>query len=126
MSSQALEGKKYISLTTYRRNGAEVPTPVWFVLRGNNIFVWTISTSGKVKRMRNNPKVAVAPCKMGGEPVGPYVDGVATLSDDDSSQELRKAFSSKYGLIFRLDGAVTRLQKKKRVFVSIALSNSGA
>jgi len=127
MSLQALEGKKYVSLETYRRNGAGVPTPVWFILQENHVFVWTISTSGKVKRMRNNPHVAVAPCTMRGEPQGPYVEGVATLSDDDSSQELRKAFKSKYGLMLLLDRAVPRLGKKeKRVFVSITLSGSHA
>jgi len=122
MSSQALEGKKYISLKTYRRNGEEVPTPVWFVQRDGRVFVWTVSTTGKVKRIRNNAKVAVAPCTMRGEPLGPYIEGVATLSDDDSSQELRKAFKSKYGLMLLLDRAMPRLGKKeKRVFVSITL-----
>lgn len=126
MSSQGLEGKKYISLKTYRRSGAEVPTPVWFVLREGRVFAWTISTSGKAKRIRNNPKVAVAPCTMGGEPQGPYVEGVATLSGDDSSPELRRAFRSKYGLMLLLDRAATRLQRKKRVFVSITLSSPHA
>jgi len=66
--------------------------------------------------------VAVAPCTMRGEPQGPYVDGVATLYDDDSSQELRKAFRSKYGLLLLLDRATTWLGKEKRVFVCITLS----
>jgi PPOX class probable F420-dependent enzyme len=127
MSSQALEGKKYISLKTYRRSGAEVPTPVWFVQREGRVFVWTDSTTGKVKRIRNNPKVEVAPCTMRGELQGPYVEGVAILSDDDSSEELRKAFKSKYGMMLLLSNSMPRLGKKaKRVFVSITLSGSHA
>jgi PPOX class probable F420-dependent enzyme len=122
MSSSPLENQKYISLTTYRRNGLKVPTPVWFVQRDGRVYVWTISTSGKVKRLRNNPNVALAPCKMGGETLGPYVEGVATMSEDDSSEELNKAFGSKYGLLFAVDRIVTRLSRRKRVFLEIKLT----
>jgi PPOX class probable F420-dependent enzyme len=122
MSSSPLEDQKYISLTTYRRNGAKVPTPVWFVQRDGRVYVWTISTSGKVKRLRNNPNVALAPCRMGGEALGPYVEGVATMSEDDSSEELNQAFRSKYGLLFVVDRIVTRLSRRKRVFLEIKLA----
>lgn len=120
--SSPLEGRKYISLTTYRRDGDKVPTPVSFVQRDGHVYVWTMVTSGKVKRLRNNPNVALAPCKVGGEALGPYVEGVATMSGDDSSEELNGAFRSKYGLLFALDRVVTRLSRKKRVFLEIKLS----
>jgi len=123
MSSQGLEGKKYISLATYRRNGDKVPTPVWFILRDNHVFVRTDPISGKVKRIREDPKVAVAPCNMRGEPLGPYVEGVATLSEDDPSEELRKAFRSKYGLTLALSSLWSRLRKAKEISISISLSN---
>jgi len=122
LSSPVLEGKSYISLVTYRRDGSRVPTPVWFVLRDGRIYVWTIKTSGKVKRIRNKPAVAFAPCKMGGEALGPYVDGSATMSEDDSSEGLNRLFRSKYGLLFVLDRLVTRLGGKKRVFLEITPS----
>jgi PPOX class probable F420-dependent enzyme len=121
MSSPPLEGQKYISLTTYRRNGAKVSTPVWFVQRESRVYVWTMATSGKVKRLRNNPSVALAPCKMGGEVLGPHVEGIATISDDDSSEELNKAFRSKYGMPFFLDRIVSRLSRWKRAFLEIKL-----
>jgi PPOX class probable F420-dependent enzyme len=122
MSSPALEGHKYVSLATYRRNGIKVPTPVWFVQRDGRVYVWTMASSGKVKRLRNNPNVALAPCKMGGEPLGPYLEGVATMSEDDSSEGLNKAFRSKYGLLFVLDKVATRLWRRKRIFLEIKLS----
>ncbi len=122
MSSTALEGHKYVSLTTYRRSGAKVSTPVWFVQRDSRVYVWTMATSGKVRRLRNNPNVALAPCKVGGEPLGPYLEGVATMSEDDSSEELNKTFRSKYGMLMVLDKVATRLRHRKRVFLEIKLS----
>ncbi len=95
---------------------------MWFVHRDGRVYVWTMASSGKVKRLRNNPNVALAPCKMGGDPLGPYLEGVATMSEDDSSKELNDAFRSKYGLLFALDKVVTRLSRKKRVFLEIKLS----
>jgi hypothetical protein len=122
MGTSTLGGQKYISLTTLRRSGAKVATPVWFVQRDGCIYVWAMATSGKVKRPRNNPEVSLAPCKLGGEPLGPYLEGVATISEDDSSEGLNKAFRTKYGLVFSLDKALTRLGGKKRIFVEIRLS----
>lgn len=122
MSSTALEGHKYVSLTTYRRSGAKVSTPVWFVQRDSRVYVWTMATSGKVRRLRNNPNVALAPCKVGGEPLGPYLEGVATMSEDDSSEELNKTFRLKYGMLMVLDKVATRLRHRKRVFLEIKLS----
>jgi len=122
MSLQALEGQKYVSVTTYRRNREGVPTPVWFIVRNGHVYVWTEAASGKVKRIRINPKVALAPCKMDGKPIGPYFDGVASISQDDSSSDLRKAFKSKYGLVLSLSRAFSRGKDRKQVFLEITPS----
>jgi hypothetical protein len=122
VSFQVLEGHNYVSLVTYRRNGAKVPTPVWFVLDDGHIYVWTVKTSGKVKRIRNNPKVAFAPCKMRGDPVGPYFEGTATISENDSSKALRKLFKSKYGLLLVLDRLSNGLERKESVYLEITPS----
>ena len=100
----------------------KVATPVWFVEREGLIYVWTMASSGKVKRLRKNPEVMLAPCKVGGDPIGPYLQGLATLSEDDSSEGLNRAFRTKYGLVFSLDKALTKLGGKKRIFVEIKLS----
>jgi hypothetical protein len=118
MSFESLEGKKYVSVTTYRSSGVKVPTPVWFVLKDGRVYVWTETASGKVKRLRHNPKLALAPCKMNGTPLGPYVDGVASISQDDSSTDLRQAFKSKYGLMLALSRTFIR-RNEKQVFLEI-------
>jgi len=53
----AIHGQKYISLTTFRKNGTPVATPVWFGEDGDKLYVMTRSDLGKAKRIRNNPQV---------------------------------------------------------------------
>ena len=57
---------KYLSITGYRRDGSGVSTPVWFATEGSRLLVMTAATSGKVKRIRRNPTVTVAPCSARG------------------------------------------------------------
>ena len=74
MASQvpaAIHAQKYISLTTFRKTGAPVPTPVWFGEQDGKLYVMTRSDMGKTKRIRNNPQVKVAPCTMRGKVTGP-------------------------------------------------------
>ncbi len=120
MGIRDLEGRKYVSLTTFRRNGEEVATPVWFILE-DRVFIWTMSNSGKVKRLRHNPKVALAPCTVRGGIVGPRLTGVASILHDDSSPALNEAFKSKFGLMFTIDRLVTKITGKRRVFLDISL-----
>lgn len=61
---------KYLSLTTYRRDGSPVSTPVWFVEKDGRLFVTTGADSYKAKRLRRNPVAMVAQCTARGEPKG--------------------------------------------------------
>jgi uncharacterized protein len=70
---------KYISLTTSRRDGTVVATPVWFVQQGDRLLVRTGVASGKVKRIRRNPAVQVAACTASGRLRGQQANGVARL-----------------------------------------------
>jgi uncharacterized protein len=62
--------QKYISLETLRKNGEGVKTPVWFVLHDGALYVYTEATSWKVKRIRHNLRIRVAPCTMRGVVMG--------------------------------------------------------
>src|SRR5215218_1336099 len=53
---------KYLSLTSFRRDGTGVATPVWFVEAGGRLLVETDASSYKVRRIRRDPRVTVAPC----------------------------------------------------------------
>jgi predicted pyridoxine 5'-phosphate oxidase superfamily flavin-nucleotide-binding protein len=65
-----IRGQKYISLTTFRKNGTAVATPVWFGEDAGKLYVMTLSAMGKTKRIRNNPQVRVAPCTIQGKVIG--------------------------------------------------------
>lgn len=100
-----LGAEKYLQLTTYRKSGDGVPTPVWVVQDGDSLLVYTDLTSGKVKRLRHTPGVTLTPCDMRGRvPDGATTtQAVATVAEDpDAIKVLRGKVIAKYGLFARL------------------------
>jgi len=91
-----IRGQKYISLTTVRKNGAKVATPVWFGEDGDKLYVMTRSTMGKVKRIRNNPLVEVAPCTMSGRLTGDKLFAHARILPPEEHAQARQAINRKY------------------------------
>jgi len=88
----------YLNLETYRKNGEAVRTPVWYTKDNDILYVRTIMKSGKVKRVRNNPKVKVALCEADGRITGQWIDGHAHLiSDPSEAARIEKFFDEKYG-----------------------------
>ncbi len=75
----ALPTSRYVSLTTFRRTGDAVATPVWAAPDGADLVVWTRADSGKVKRLRHTSRVTVAPCDVRGNLQGRPVDAQARL-----------------------------------------------
>ncbi|SIQ62219.1 PPOX class F420-dependent oxidoreductase [Micromonospora avicenniae] len=106
-----LSAEKYILLTTFRRDGRAVPTPVWSVRDGDGLAVWTAADSGKVKRIRNNGTVTVAPCDVRGRPQGASVPAHATLYDQAGSLRIRGLLKHKYRLLGRLTLLGSRLRR---------------
>jgi uncharacterized protein len=66
---------KYINIETYRKNGLGVRTPIWFIIHQGLIYFRSDEKSGKVKRLRNNPHVKIAPCDIRGNVKGEWFDG---------------------------------------------------
>ena len=97
-----LAASKYLSLTTYRKNGDAVATPVWLIRNGDELNVITQKNSGKVKRIRNNPQVLLAPCDARGRLKGDSVAGTATLLDAGRSQVVAQRIMQRYGLLGRI------------------------
>jgi hypothetical protein len=98
---------KYINLETYKKNGKEVQTPVWFVIDNDQIFVTTRPDTGKVKRIRNNPTVKIMPCGMRGEPKGEWISGTARFATESESKNAGTLRSKKYGIKAKLVGVFT-------------------
>ncbi len=92
----ALQKQKYISLTTFRKTGVGVSTPVWFGEQDGKLYVMTRAHMGKVKRVRNNPRVKVAPCTIRGKVTGPEFEASARLLPEEDWKRARKTITSKY------------------------------
>ena len=124
MALAELARERYVSLATFRRNGAEVRTPIWFAVVDQRLWMMTGGDSGKVKRLRNDPRVRVAPSDVRGIVHGAWRDGTARIVHEprliaDAHAMLR----AKYGwqvtlldLFSRLSGRIRR-----RVWLEVAL-----
>jgi PPOX class probable F420-dependent enzyme len=106
---------RYVNLTTYRKDGTPVATPVWHVPRGDEVWIVTEAGSGKVKRIRNNPQVRVVPCSVRGRvmPNAPSVTGTARLLDDDGTAQARKLLARRY-VMSRAGNWLARLLRLRR------------
>ena len=93
---------KYLSLTTYRRDGTPVATPVWLVRDGDSLRVITQADSGKAKRIRNDDRVLLAPCDARGRLRGDAVPGTASLEDPADTQVTANMIEKRYGILGRL------------------------
>lgn len=103
---------KYISLTTFRKDGTSVATPVWLVRDGGQILAITDPNSGKAKRLRNNPSAHVTACDMRGR-VKPGAVSAAALvefQDDASTVNTMRLITERYGLMGRI---ITKLNERK-------------
>ena len=117
---ETLRGHQYINLTTFRKTGQPVSTPVWFAQDGARLFVTTQGQSGKVKRIRNNGCVQVAPSDVRGKPLGPDQPARARLLPATESDRAHKLLLKKYGWQARLFMALGRLRGvKDRVYLEI-------
>ncbi len=114
-------GKKHISIETYRKTGDPVRTPVWFVEENGELFVRTDSDTGKIKRIRNNPKVRVATSNMRGTVKGSWVEGEARIIDPESSRHVFSLLRKKYGIPYRLIRFTERFSRSKSRPVGLAI-----
>lgn len=93
----------FVSLTTFRKNGVGVSTPVWIARDGDELIVTTPRRSGKVKRLRNDPRVTLAPCDRRGR----VADGAAVVEAE--VERLGRVFLGKYRLEYRIFMLIERL-----------------
>ncbi|KQQ22234.1 pyridoxamine 5-phosphate oxidase [Rathayibacter sp. Leaf299] len=107
-----LAGASFVSLTTFRRTGVGVSTPVWIARDGDDLIVTTPRKSGKVKRLRNDPRVTLVPCDRRGrvQEGATVVEGTARIvSDEDTVERLGRVFLGKYRLEYRIFMVIERL-----------------
>jgi PPOX class probable F420-dependent enzyme len=115
---------KYVLLTTFRKSGAAVPTPLWVVRDGDELVVWTPVNTGKIKRLRNNREVEVAACDFRGNPSGPVLKGTARVLPGADAARVRRMIRSKYGPLgwVTVTGSVVRRGRSGTIGIAIALT----
>lgn len=120
------DGKSFLNLETFRRNGQGVKTPVWFTQDGQTFYVRTVAGSGKVKRVRNNGAVRIVPCEANGTPIGVWVAAHAVeVTDDATAKLVASLLERKYGVVqVRLFAALTALRGEKYTVLKIELEQS--
>jgi len=104
MAFEAFADQKYLNLETFRKNGQGVKTPVWFAADpaadlanpAAKLYAYSIGDSGKVKRIRNNGRVRVAPCDMRGNVIGPWVDASAQIITGTEAESANRLLNKKY------------------------------
>ncbi|MFI1015180.1 PPOX class F420-dependent oxidoreductase [Streptomyces sp. NPDC020965] len=123
MTAEDFATAKYISLTTFRKDGTGVATPLWFAEDGGRLYAWTRTDSWKVKRLRKDSRVLVTVCDMRGRvaPGAPSVAGTAELLADPAP--VRKLLARKYTWQFwLLDWPATVARRGKRPHTAIAVT----
>jgi PPOX class probable F420-dependent enzyme len=96
---EPLRKQRNILLTTYRRDGTPVGTPVHVVTRGDVAFVRTYEPSGKMKRIRRDPVVEVAPSTIRGRPTGPALPAKARILSGEEAAEAARLLAGKYRIL---------------------------
>src|SRR5690348_992685 len=124
---EALFPGRYLSVTSFKRDGTGVPTPVWFVSDGTRLFALTDLHSAKVRRIRRNPRVLVASCRPGGkprtEPVPAHAQVLtAPLELDRVQQLLLERYKISYRLVMLMYRLGRRLRGKRSVADGAALA----
>ncbi len=120
-------GHKYLNLESFRKSGAVVRTPVWFAADGpgaedgsaGTLYVYTIGNTGKVKRIRNNPRVRIAPCDMRGRLRGEWMEARAEILRGEEAERGMRLLNRKYVPWKQLLGFFALFRRRERTVFAI-------
>jgi uncharacterized protein len=127
MGFAAFRDQKYLSLETFKKSGESVKTPVWFAadpaadLAGDEarLYIYTIGNTGKVKRIRNNGHVKIAPCTVKGEPLGEWADANAEIVTGEIASQAMRLLNKKYFPLKQILGFFALFSRRERVVMAI-------
>jgi len=120
-------GQKYLNLETFRKSGEGVCTPVWFVAGASELglgtpgilYIYTVGNTGKVKRIRNNPRVRIAPCDLRGNLKGDWVSARAEILQGEEARQGMKLLNRKYVPWKQLLDFLALFRRRERIVFAI-------
>ena len=121
----SLLAARYLNLSTFRRTGVAVDTPVWFAENAGVLYVFSAGDAGKVKRLRNSSRARVAACDARGSLRGEWLDAEARLVTDAATQDRAyTALRAKYGWQMQLTDFFSRLSGRlqRRAVIAIEVA----
>ena len=118
---------KYLSLETFKKSGEGVRTPIWFAADPSvgldsstaKLYVYTIGDTGKVKRIRNNPRVRIAPCDMRGKVLGEWVDARAEIVTGEEAARGMGLLNKKYFPWKQVLGFFALFSRRPRIVIAL-------
>jgi hypothetical protein len=114
----------YVSLTTFRKDGTGVATPVWHAVDGGELFVWSETGAWKVKRVRNNGRAVVTACNVRGKiaPGAATAEGTARVLDQSENDRVRALLARKYWMVRVTEWFTAIVPRFKRKGTAIAVT----
>jgi len=127
MGFAQFDGHKYLNLETFKKSGDGVKTPVWFAAdpatnlasSDAKLYLYTIGVSGKVKRIRNNPRVRIAPCDMRGNVLGEWVEARAEIVSGEEAARGTQLLNKKYFPWKQLLGFFASFSRRERIVFAL-------
>lgn len=127
MGFDAFRDQKYLNLETFKKSGEGVKTPLWFAadpakdLAGNEarLYIYTIGNTGKVKRIRNNHNVKIAPCTIRGEVLGEWSSAVVDILSGEDSRRAMRLLNKKYFPLKQILGFFALFSRRERIVMAI-------
>jgi uncharacterized protein len=123
----SLEGHKYLNLETFRKNGDGVRTPIWFAAdpatplasSAAKLYIYTTADAGKVKRIRNNPRVRIAPCDARGKLLGEWMEARAEIVTGAEFARGMSLLNKKYMPLKQILGFFAMFRRQERAVLAI-------
>jgi len=116
-----------LNLETFRKSGEGVRTPIWFAAEPSatldspaaKLYLYTVGNTGKIKRIRNNPRVRIAPCDMRGKLLGEWVDARAEIVTGAEAAHGMSLLDKKYMPLKQILGFFAMFRRQERAVLAI-------
>ena len=112
---------KYLSITTFKKNGEKKSTAVWYAAKDKKLYIWTADNSWKIKRIKNNNNVEFTASDYKNSHLTEFIAGKARIMDKSEEKFPFELFKERYGFQFTMFRLMGKLQRNKNIFLEISI-----